>query len=52
MKEWAIKHPILTFLLIDSAIAGVVNVIRSISCAVKGGETQEEKETECEGEAE
>lgn len=52
MKEWAIKHPILTFLLIDSAIAGVVNVIRSISCAVKGGEVKEENKIECEVEAE
>ena len=28
MKEFAIKHPILTFLLVDSAIAGVVNVLK------------------------
>ena len=27
MKEFALKHPILTFLLADTLICGVVNVI-------------------------
>ena len=27
MKEYALKHPILTFLLVDSAIAGMVNIV-------------------------
>lgn len=27
MKEFALKHPILTFLLADSAIAGIVNIV-------------------------
>ena len=52
MKEWAIKHPIMTFLLIDSAIAGIVNTIRFIAGAVKGVDVEEVKETECEVEAE
>lgn len=34
MKEWAIKHPILTFLLIDTLIAGISNV--AVVCTVKG----------------
>lgn len=28
MKEFALKHPILTFLLADSAIAGICNLIK------------------------
>ena len=31
MKEWALKHPILTFLLADSLICGVLNTIRSFA---------------------
>lgn len=29
MKEFALKHPILTFLLADTLIAGVVNIVRT-----------------------
>jgi hypothetical protein len=31
MKEWIMKHPILTFLLADSLICGVLNTIRSFA---------------------
>ena len=39
MKEFALKHPILTFLLADTLIAGVCNVFGSIFG--KSNETQE-----------
>ena len=29
MKEFALKHPILTFLLADAVITGIVNVVRT-----------------------
>ena len=28
MKEWILKHPIMTFLLADTAIAGVINLVK------------------------
>jgi hypothetical protein len=31
MKEFALKHPILTFLLADALICGVFNTIRSFA---------------------
>lgn len=31
MKEFALKHPILTFLLVDSAIGGVVKLIYALT---------------------
>ena len=31
MKEFALKHPILTFLLADSLICGIVNTIRAFA---------------------
>lgn len=31
MKEWILKHPILTFLLADSLIAGLFNTIRAFT---------------------
>lgn len=31
MKEWALKHPIATFLIIDSAITAVVKIATSIA---------------------
>lgn len=49
MKEWAFKHPIMTFFLVDAAIAGVVNICRlAIDALGKGTEeeTKEEKEHE------
>lgn len=62
MKEWALKHPILTFFLADAAICGVVNIITSITgCCRKtvtvsaettvttaGGEDDDEPEEETE----
>lgn len=30
MKEFATKHPILTFLLVDSAIGGILKTVRYI----------------------
>lgn len=31
MKEWILKHPILTFLLVDGAITGLFNTIRAFA---------------------
>lgn len=30
MKEWALKHPWMTFFLVDSAIGGTVKIIVSV----------------------
>lgn len=30
MKEFALKHPILTFLLADSAICGILNLVNAL----------------------
>jgi hypothetical protein len=30
MKEWALNHPWMTFLLVDSLIAGVVKIVAVI----------------------
>lgn len=35
MKEWALKHPIMTFLLADSLIAGVLKTINAFSPRAK-----------------
>lgn len=43
MKEFAMRHPILTFLLVDSAIGGVVKIVTSITGAF--GRNDEEAET-------
>lgn len=50
MKEWAIKHPILTFLLADTIVAGIVNVI--IAFAGPKAQVIEVEETENESEEE
>lgn len=42
MKEWCIKHPILTFLLADSAICGIVNVIKAVTGIFSSGSQTEE----------
>ena len=31
MKEWILKHPILTFLLVDGAMTGIFNTIRAFA---------------------
>lgn len=31
MKEWIMKHPILTFLLMDGVITGLFNTIRTFA---------------------
>lgn len=31
MKEWIMKHPILTFLLVDGVITGLFNTIRTFA---------------------
>lgn len=31
MKEWALKHPILTFLLVDGLITGVLKTINAFA---------------------
>ena len=35
MKEWALKHPVMTFLLVDSLIAGLVTIFSKAGS--KGG---------------
>lgn len=45
MKEWAFKHPIMTFFLVDAAIAGVVNICR-LAIDALGNNTEEEKQHE------
>lgn len=37
MKEWALKHPILTFLLVDGLITGVLKTISAFSPRAKDG---------------
>ena len=36
MKEFAMKHPILTFFLVDSAISGIVKIVTTIVDAFGG----------------
>ena len=36
MKEWILKHPVMTFLLVDSAIAGTVKVVQALTCMITG----------------
>ena len=43
MKEFALKHPIITFLLVDGIITGLFNTIRAF--APNGG-TQDTDESE------
>lgn len=31
MKEWALKHPIMTFLLVDSLITGILKTINAFA---------------------
>lgn len=31
MKEWIMKHPILTFLLVDGAVTGLFKTIRAFA---------------------
>lgn len=55
MKEWCLKHPILTFFLAGSLIDGIVAIVQAVSNAVSGDseeavkeepeETTEEEET-------
>ena len=35
MKEWALKHPILTFLLLDSAVAAAANTIHNLILMIR-----------------
>ena len=54
MKEWIMKHPILTFLLADSLICGVLNTIRAfapkeVTVGVDGSDIDVEIEDEDDG---
>lgn len=40
MKEFAMKHPILTFFLADALITGIVNIV----CSFSGGKKEDEEE--------
>jgi hypothetical protein len=51
MKEWILKHPILTFLLVDGALSGIFNTIRAFAPVSTTVETEttvttEEKEND------
>ena len=50
MKEFAMKHPIITFLLGLSAIDGVVGIVKAVTTAISGKnvETVEEVEADTE----
>ena len=45
MKEWILKHPILTFLLVDGAMTGIFNTIRAFAPSATVT-TEEEKAAE------
>ena len=40
MKEFAMKHPIITFLLGLSAIDGVVGIVRAVTSAISGKDVE------------
>lgn len=50
MKEFAMKHPLITFLLTVSAIDGVVGIVQAVTAAISGknGESVEEVKVETE----
>ena len=52
MKEFALKHPIITFLLVDGIITGLFNTIRAfapnnVAQTVDESEATEEDEAVC-----
>ena len=40
MKEFAMKHPILTFLLAVSSIDGVVRIVQTVAAAISGKDVE------------
>ena len=46
MKEWIMKHPILTFLLVDGALSGIFNTIRAFAPVSTTVETETTVTTE------
>ena len=51
MKEFALKHPFLTFLLVDGAITGIVKIVtaftgKGAAVTEPAAETAEEKEAD------
>lgn len=46
MKEFALKHPIITFLLADSAICGVVRIVQAVAAAIGGKNVEVVEEVE------
>lgn len=46
MKEFAMKHPILTFLLALNAIDGVVGIVKAVTTAISGKNTEVVEEIE------
>lgn len=46
MKEFAMKHPILTFLMAVSAIDGVVGIVQAVTAAISGKNTEVVEEIE------
>lgn len=37
MKEWALKHPVMTFLLASAAVDGVVKIVKLVSLVLVTG---------------
>ncbi len=37
MKEWALKHPVMTFLLVSAAVDGVVKIVKLASLVLVTG---------------
>ena len=49
MKEFILKHPIITFLALDTVVCGVVNIVQILrtgkpTCRIQIGEKTETKE--------
>lgn len=46
MKEFAMKHPIIAFLMAVSAIDGVVGIVKAVTTAISGKNTEVVEEIE------
>lgn len=46
MKEFALKHPIITFLLAVNAIDGVVGIVKAVAAAIGGKNVEVVEEVE------
>lgn len=46
MKEWALKHPVMTFLLASAAVDGVVKIVKLVSLVLVTGRIPAQEEAE------